>query len=167
MFAKIQITGEIELVTGMHIGGSSAFAAIGAVDSPIVKDVRTKLPMIPGSSFKGKMRSLLAKEYNENLEFVIPKEGTEVWTDCWAIPKAAKNKEAAEAWINFMLDGDTAETNFEYLTYAIPNKLIADKMDEAVLNPSKDLLDKCETLRNLGAEADDIYSRYWKKYKAE
>ena len=40
-------------------------------------------------------------------------------------------------------------------------------MDEAVLNPSKDLLDKCETLRNLGAEADDIYSRYWKKYKAE
>ena len=66
-----------------------------------------------------------------------------------------------------MLDGDTAETNFEYLTYAIPNKLIADKMDEAVLNPSKDLLDKCETLRNLGAEADDIYSRYWKKYKAE
>ena len=47
MFAKLQITGEIELVTGMHIGGSSAFAAIGAVDSPIVKDVRTKLPMIP------------------------------------------------------------------------------------------------------------------------
>lgn len=110
---------------------------------------------------------IYSKEYNENLEFVIPKEGTEVWTDCWAIPKAAKNKEAAEAWINFMLDGDTAETNFEYLTYAIPNKLITDKMDEAVLNPSKDLLDKCETLRNLGAEADDIYSRYWKKYKAE
>lgn len=67
MFAKIQITGKIELVTGMHIGGASAFAAIGAVDSPIVKDVRTKLPMIPGSSFKGKMRSLLAKEYNDTL----------------------------------------------------------------------------------------------------
>lgn len=67
MFAKIQITGEIELVTGMHIGGSSAFAAIGAVDSPIVKDMRTKLPMIPGSSFKGKLRTMLAKEYNEHL----------------------------------------------------------------------------------------------------
>lgn len=67
MFTKIQITGKIEVVTGMHIGGSSAFAAIGAVDSPIVKDARTKLPMIPGSSFKGKMRTLLAKVYNENL----------------------------------------------------------------------------------------------------
>lgn len=67
MFAKIQITGTIELATGMHIGGSSAFAAIGAVDAPIIKDVRTKLPMIPGSSLKGKMRSLLAKEYNTEL----------------------------------------------------------------------------------------------------
>ncbi len=67
MYAKIQITGNIEVVTGMHIGGSSAFAAIGAVDSPVIKDVRTNLPMIPGSSIKGKMRSLLAKMYNENV----------------------------------------------------------------------------------------------------
>jgi CRISPR-associated protein Csm3 len=64
MYAKIQISGDIEVKTGMHIGGSSAFAAIGAVDSPIIKDIRTNLPMIPGSSFKGKMRALLAKEYN-------------------------------------------------------------------------------------------------------
>ena len=64
MYAKIQITGTIEVVTGMHIGGSSAFAAIGAVDSPVIKDVRTNLPMIPGSSLKGKMRTLLAKVYN-------------------------------------------------------------------------------------------------------
>lgn len=67
MYAKIQITGNIEVVTGMHIGGSSAFAAIGAVDSPIIKDIRTNLPMIPGSSIKGKMRSLLAKMYNESV----------------------------------------------------------------------------------------------------
>lgn len=66
MYAKIQIKGNIELITGMHIGGSSAFAAIGAVDSPIVKDIQTNLPMIPGSSLKGKMRTLLAKAYNDN-----------------------------------------------------------------------------------------------------
>lgn len=38
MFAKVEITGTLEVLTGMHIGGSSAFAAIGAVDSPIVRD---------------------------------------------------------------------------------------------------------------------------------
>lgn len=67
MYAKIQITGNINVVTGMHIGGSSAFAAIGAVDSPVIKDARTNLPIIPGSSLKGKIRTLLAKEYNETV----------------------------------------------------------------------------------------------------
>lgn len=67
MYAKMSITGDILVKTGMHIGGSSAFAAIGAVDAPVIKDVRTNLPMIPGSSLKGKMRSLLAKALNETL----------------------------------------------------------------------------------------------------
>lgn len=54
MYAKIQISGDIEVKTGMHIGGSSAFAAIGAVDLPVIRDIRSNYPMIPGSSLKGK-----------------------------------------------------------------------------------------------------------------
>ena len=67
MYAKIQITGKLKVVTGMHIGGGSAFAAIGAVDSSVIKDTQSKLPMIPGSSLKGKMRTLLAKSYNDRI----------------------------------------------------------------------------------------------------
>lgn len=67
MLAKLEIKGTIELVTGMHIGGSSAFAAIGAVDSPVIRDTLSDLPMIPGSSLKGKVRTLLAKRYSETL----------------------------------------------------------------------------------------------------
>ena len=67
MYAKVEITGTIEVITGMHIGGSRAFGAIGAVDSPVIKDARTGYPMIPGSSLKGKMRTLLAKQYNERI----------------------------------------------------------------------------------------------------
>ena len=110
---------------------------------------------------------IYSKDANDNLGFVIPKEGTEVWTDCWAIPKTVANKEAAEAWINFFLDGYVAEVNFEYLTYAIPNKEIQDLIEEPVLNPSEDVLKKSETLKNLGAQADSMYSRYWKEYKAK
>ncbi len=55
----------MELVTGLHIGGSSDFSAIGAIDSPVIRDAFTTLPMIPGSSLKGKIRSLLVKKYNE------------------------------------------------------------------------------------------------------
>ena len=78
MYAKIQITGPIEVKTGMHIGGSSAFAAIGAVDSPVIKDARSRQPMIPGSSFKGKIRTLLAKEYNTDV--VKPDDDAECLT---------------------------------------------------------------------------------------
>lgn len=66
MFAKIEITGKLEVVTGLHIGGNGAFAAIGAVDSPVIRDAVTNTPIIPGSSLKGKLRSLLAKKYNES-----------------------------------------------------------------------------------------------------
>lgn len=64
MLNKIQISGEITVETGMHIGASDAFAAIGAIDSPVVRDAISQLPYIPGSTLKGKMRCLLGKAYN-------------------------------------------------------------------------------------------------------
>jgi CRISPR-associated RAMP protein, csm3 family len=67
MYAKLKITGEIELLTGLHIGGASSFSAIGAVDAPIIKDIRNGNPIIPGSSLKGKLRTLLAKHINKSV----------------------------------------------------------------------------------------------------
>ena len=64
---KLVIEGTIVIKTGMHIGGSSDFSAIGAIDSPVVRDTLTRLPLIPGSSLKGKMRYLLAKELNNGI----------------------------------------------------------------------------------------------------
>ena len=110
---------------------------------------------------------LYAQEENDKLDYVVPKEGTEVWTDCWAIPANVTNKSGGEAWINFMLDGSIARTNFEYLTYGIPNKEILDLTDNPILNPSEEVLARCETLANLGADGDDLYSKYWKIFKAK
>lgn len=90
-FAKIAITGNIKLLSGLHIGGSSAFAAIGAVDSPIIKDTLTNLPIIPGSSLKGKMRSLLAKVYNDKLANE-PNEDNEVILKLFGATNNAKNE---------------------------------------------------------------------------
>lgn len=61
-FTKIKIEGTIELMTGLHIGGDDSFSAIGAIDSPVVRDPLTRGPIIPGSTLKGKMRSLLARD---------------------------------------------------------------------------------------------------------
>lgn len=61
-YTKIKIEGTIEVVTGLHIGGDDSFSAIGAIDSPVVRDPLTREPVIPGSTLKGKMRSLLARD---------------------------------------------------------------------------------------------------------
>lgn len=58
---KIVIKAELTLLTGMHIGKSNDFASIGAVDSVVITDPITKQPIIPGSTLKGKLRTMLAK----------------------------------------------------------------------------------------------------------
>ena len=65
MIGKIEITGKIKVLTGLHIGGSESFSAIGAIDSPVVRDAFSGEPMIPGSSLKGKIRTLLAQIHND------------------------------------------------------------------------------------------------------
>lgn len=59
LYKKIIIKGEVELITGMHIGDSKDNVDIGGVDSPVVRRKDNNQPYIPGSSLKGKMRSLL------------------------------------------------------------------------------------------------------------
>lgn len=63
--AKLFIEGTIKIVTGLHIGGSKSSMIIGGVDLDIVK-TGNGVPFIPGSSLKGKMRSLLAKVEGSN-----------------------------------------------------------------------------------------------------
>lgn len=59
MNGKIIIRTDIRVLTGLHIGISSAFSAIGAIDAPVIRDKMTQRPIIPGSSLKGKIRTLL------------------------------------------------------------------------------------------------------------
>lgn len=58
-----QIKGTIELRTGLHIGGGDNEMRIGGIDNPVIKDPVSGLPYIPGSSLKGKMRSLLEWQF--------------------------------------------------------------------------------------------------------
>jgi len=58
---KIFISGNITAISGLHIGGSNTEMSIGGADSPVIRDPLTNVPYIPGSSIKGKMRSLLEK----------------------------------------------------------------------------------------------------------
>lgn len=114
---------------------------------------------------------LYCQETRPELKFVLPKEGSEEFIDSWAIPEAAKNKENAMKWIDFMLDKDVAMTNYEYLTYTIPNVSVKDAVKDDkdkmnVLFPEVSILNKCEALKSFKPETEDMYSSYWKKFKS-
>ena len=107
-----------------------------------------------------------------DLEYVIPEEGTNVWLDSWVVPKNAKNKENAEKWINFLCRPDVAVKNFEYITYATPNKAAKEMLDEEIQNnkavfPDAKQLKNCEVYRYLGDEADELYNSLWKEVKSD
>ena len=107
-----------------------------------------------------------------DLEYVLPEEGTNIWIDSWVIPYNAKNKENAEKWINFLCRPDIAVKNFEYITYATPNKAAFDLLDpeyqeNKAVFPDTDKLENSEVYSYLGTEADDLYSALWKEVKSE
>lgn len=115
---------------------------------------------------------MYTKDLNEDVEFVVPEEGSEFFIDSWVIPKDAANKDNAEAWINFLCKAEIAAANFDYLYYTTPNEAALDLIDEELLNeravfPDKETLTRCESLVTLDPETTELYSDYWKKVKAE
>ena len=108
---------------------------------------------------------------NPNLQYVIPKEGTNKWVDTMCIPKTAQNKKEAEMFINFLLDPENAKTNAEYIGYSIPNegalKLLDKEITEnPVAYPSEEVLAKCETFRDLGDKIK-LYDKAWIELKSK
>ncbi len=115
----------------------------------------------------------ICKDENENLQYVVPEEGSNVWLDCWVIPTTCKNKENAEKWIDFLCRPDIALKNFEYIYYSIPNSAAIEMIeDEDILNnealfPGNDVLSRCETFHYLGEEAEEKYNNLWKQVLSE
>jgi len=63
LHGRIFLRADIELLTGLHIGGAAGGLEIGGVDKPVIRNARTNQPYIPGSSLKGKLRSQMEKAH--------------------------------------------------------------------------------------------------------
>lgn len=143
------------------------------VQAYVIDQVRDK--MIGNEAALGVIYSgeaIYTKTENSDLEYVIPKEGSNIWIDSWVIPKNAEHKENAEAFINFLCRPDIALKNFEYITYSTPNteaqKLIEDESirNSPVAFPSDTDLERCETFQFLGDDVDRTYIEFWNKVKS-
>lgn len=144
------------------------------VQAYVIDQVRDK--MIGGEAALGVIYSgeaIYTQRENPDLEYAIPKEGTNVWIDSWVIPKNAPNKENAEKFIDFMCREDIALMNFEYITYSTPNTaaqaLIEDEdiKNSKIAFPDFSQYENLETFQYLGTDGDDLYNNLWKEVKSE
>lgn len=144
------------------------------VQAYVVDQVRDK--MISNEAAIGVIYSgeaIYTQSENQNLEYVVPKEGSNVWIDSWVIPKNAKNKENAESFINFLCRPDIAKMNFDYITYSTPNVAARELIEDAAIRnstiafPDNEVLNRCETYQYLGTKFDEIYNKLWREIKSK
>ena len=107
---------------------------------------------------------------NEELDYSVPEEGSNLWFDNMIIPKTSANIEGAHAFINFMLDPEVAAQNADYVGYSTPNTAAMELMDEEVITderfyPSEEARDNLEVYNNLGLEMLGVYNELFLKFK--
>lgn len=111
---------------------------------------------------------LLMQENNPDLEFVYPKEGTNIFVDSVCIPKGCQNYEAAMLYINFLLDPDVALEVAEYIYYASPNTSVFENEDYSLkdneyLYPKE--YPKVQYFHDIDADIRSYYEYLWETVK--
>lgn len=108
----------------------------------------------------------------ENLGFIIPESGTNLFIDAVCIPKGCRNKEAAEMYINFLCEGDTAYAVTDFIGYSTPNQAAYEMLDDEVKNdgisyPDDEFInEKTEVFKNLSDEANLKMQTLWTEMKS-
>lgn len=110
---------------------------------------------------------------NPDLGFVYPKEGTNIFVDSICIPSTCQNKQAAELYINFLLEPEIALANAETIRYATPNTQVL-KMDnyslkdnEIIYPKDEKLYDNVQYFENLPPETLSLLTGLWDELKIE
>ncbi|WP_252187870.1 ABC transporter substrate-binding protein [Anaeromonas frigoriresistens] len=109
-------------------------------------------------------------EENENLNYFVPKEGSNLWYDNMVIPNTSDNKELAEKFIDFMTRPEIALKNTEYIGYSTPNEEAKEQLDEELQNnpvayPSEDDVKNSEVFLDPG-DFLKVYDKLWTEVKA-
>ena len=148
----------------------NAKAGLAGFDSDTYEDLLASGENLLAHGWNGDF--LLAQEDNENIAYVIPKEGGVVWVDNVCIPSTVspEQKLAAEMFIDFLLRPDIGAMLSEWNYYASPNAAAEKLLDPEFLEdptvyPPADVLEKLQYIEPVG-EAEALYQRLWDEVKA-
>lgn len=111
---------------------------------------------------------LTMKDNNDDLEFVYPKEGVNIFVDSMCVPNCCQNYEAALMYIDFMLEPEIGLANAEYICYASPNTAVVNNDEYSlkgseVLYPSEENMPKTQYFHDLDPEIRSYYESLWEE----
>ena len=119
--------------------------------------------------YNGDIKQVMSED--DDLNYVLPKEGSLLWQDTLAIPKDAPHPGNAHAFINFLYDPQIGKENAETIQFATPNKAAKELSAEdyrtnPVIFPPQEILSKCEPGLYLGEEATKLRDQIWTRIRA-
>lgn len=105
------------------------------------------------------------------LDFVIPEEGTNYFVDAMCIPANAKNKEAAEIFINYMCEPDVGLANIDFIGYSTPIEEVWERLDDEmkyspIAYPSEEVMANTEVFVTLPDEINSAMDMAWSDMKS-
>ncbi|MCR4907645.1 MAG: ABC transporter substrate-binding protein [Lachnospiraceae bacterium] len=143
------------------------------VEAYLVDEIREE--MVAGNAavavcYSGE--AYLANEYDPDLEYAVPKEGTNLWVDSWCILNKGKNPEGALKFLDFICREDIALLNFEVVYYPTPNRALYESLPEDIREdeyvfPPEDSIVNSEVYAPLSQETTEYYGELWKELKVE
>lgn len=109
---------------------------------------------------------------NEDIDYAVPEEGSNLWFDNMIIPSTAGNVDGAHQFINFMLDAEVSAQNADYVGYSSPNAAALELMDPEVTGderfyPTEQMRDRLEVYENLGLEMLGVYNELFLEFKMD
>ncbi|MBR2041209.1 MAG: ABC transporter substrate-binding protein [Oscillospiraceae bacterium] len=115
--------------------------------------------------------AVLMMDVNEDLDFFLP-DNTSIFIDSFCIPEGAKNKEAAEMYINYMCESTVAAANSYYVGYSTPHTGAFELLDEElqeneIAYPDSELIGSLDALLTLPAETSALTDRLWTDIMAQ
>ncbi len=121
-----------------------------------------------GVSWSGEAREML--DSNSHLHYVVPKEGSNLWFDNFVIPKTARHKKAAYAFLDFMLEPKNAAENAAYIGYATPNRAAKKLLPASLRNdrqfyPNQSAMKHLQVYRDLGPSKVQEYNDLFLEFK--
>jgi spermidine/putrescine-binding protein len=120
--------------------------------------------------WNGEMAEAVANSKGR-LAYVVPREGGTLWIDNLAIPKSARNVDAAYAFLDFVMEPEIAAKIVNHVHYAGANRAALPLIDAKIRNdpsiyPPQEVLDRCELIEDLG-ETTQLLDRLWTEIKAQ